>query len=263
MDSQPSRSVLIAVDASSHSQYALEWAQDNLLLPLSDQVVLVNVRPAALGPAASATQSSLFYEDVAQTLQQAEEESRMQSHKLLQHYGYLLKRKGFHHVRAISIRGDTRTDILRKAQELDVSLILVGSRGLGALQRAFLGSVSNHIVNHAPCPVLVIRPPSTASSSLSHQSLSTDAAAAVAAADTATTVHLRKPSQPAHAVEVHHVDYTDDPYPSFVSLSTAVEVEPAAAVEATDADVTTATAAKLLDATDPHESDEAQAPLLA
>jgi nucleotide-binding universal stress UspA family protein len=39
-------------------------------------------------------------------------------------------------------------------------VIVVGSRGLGAVGRFVLGSVSDHVVRHAGCPVLVVRPPS-------------------------------------------------------------------------------------------------------
>jgi nucleotide-binding universal stress UspA family protein len=37
------------------------------------------------------------------------------------------------------------------------SLLVVGSRGHGGFSEALLGSVSQHIVHHAPCPVVVIR----------------------------------------------------------------------------------------------------------
>ena len=36
-------------------------------------------------------------------------------------------------------------------------MIVVGSRGTGRLKRALLGSVSEHLVRNAPCPVLVVR----------------------------------------------------------------------------------------------------------
>jgi len=146
-----SRTVLIALDHSNHSAYAFEWAKENLLNADTDLVVLVNVRPVAIGHAS-------FYEDLSQLVRDIEDENRTSSHRLLQHYGYDLKRLGYL-VRAISIRGDTRADTVRKAKEVDATVVVCGSRGLGTLQRAFLGSVSNYIVNHCSCPVLVIRPP--------------------------------------------------------------------------------------------------------
>jgi nucleotide-binding universal stress UspA family protein len=38
------------------------------------------------------------------------------------------------------------------------SLLVVGSRGLSAAKRVILGSVSESLVHHAPCPVLVDKP---------------------------------------------------------------------------------------------------------
>ena len=53
--------------------------------------------------------------------------------------------------------GDPDKEILRAAESLGVGLIVVGSRGLGALSRALMGSVSDSVVRHAHCPVLVMR----------------------------------------------------------------------------------------------------------
>ncbi len=41
------------------------------------------------------------------------------------------------------------------ATELGASVIVIGSRGRGGFRRAVLGSVSDHVVRHAPCPVVV------------------------------------------------------------------------------------------------------------
>ena len=43
------------------------------------------------------------------------------------------------------------------AEEIGADLIVVGSRGLGGLKRALMGSVSESVVRHAHCPVLVMR----------------------------------------------------------------------------------------------------------
>jgi nucleotide-binding universal stress UspA family protein len=53
--------------------------------------------------------------------------------------------------------GDPDKEILRTAESLGVGLIVIGSRGLGALSRALMGSVSDSVVKHAHCPVLVVR----------------------------------------------------------------------------------------------------------
>lgn len=43
------------------------------------------------------------------------------------------------------------------AARLSADLVVVGARGRGAGARWLLGSVSDRIVHHAPCPVLVVR----------------------------------------------------------------------------------------------------------
>jgi nucleotide-binding universal stress UspA family protein len=53
--------------------------------------------------------------------------------------------------------GDPDKEILRTAESIGVGLIVIGSRGLGAISRALLGSVSESVVKHAHCPVLVVR----------------------------------------------------------------------------------------------------------
>jgi nucleotide-binding universal stress UspA family protein len=52
--------------------------------------------------------------------------------------------------------GDAAPAICRVAERLGVDVIVVGSHGRTGLARIFLGSVSEHVVRHAPCPVLVI-----------------------------------------------------------------------------------------------------------
>jgi nucleotide-binding universal stress UspA family protein len=53
--------------------------------------------------------------------------------------------------------GDPDKEILRAAESLGVGLIVIGSRGLGAVSRALMGSVSDSVVRHAHCPVFVVR----------------------------------------------------------------------------------------------------------
>ena len=48
-------------------------------------------------------------------------------------------------------------EIVSLAEEIGAGLIVVGSRGLGGIRRALMGSVSDSVVRHAHCPVLVVR----------------------------------------------------------------------------------------------------------
>ena len=55
------------------------------------------------------------------------------------------------------ISGSPQRVLVEKASEWSADLIVVGSHGYGFWSRALLGSVSNSVVNHAPCSVLVVR----------------------------------------------------------------------------------------------------------
>ena len=52
--------------------------------------------------------------------------------------------------------GDVLVDSAR-----DADLLVVGSHGRGRFASALLGSVSHHVLKHAPCPVVVVRVRST------------------------------------------------------------------------------------------------------
>ncbi len=47
--------------------------------------------------------------------------------------------------------------ILTLATEYKVNLIVVGRRGMRALERFLMGSVSTAVINHAKCDVLVVK----------------------------------------------------------------------------------------------------------
>jgi nucleotide-binding universal stress UspA family protein len=53
--------------------------------------------------------------------------------------------------------GRADEEVVVLAEELGVDLIAMGGRGLGGVRRALMGSVSDSVVRHAHCPVLVAR----------------------------------------------------------------------------------------------------------
>jgi len=54
--------------------------------------------------------------------------------------------------RAVNSDGPTVEHIVREAQDQRVDLIVIGTRGLGAIERTLFGSVSPGVVAHAPLP---------------------------------------------------------------------------------------------------------------
>ncbi len=53
--------------------------------------------------------------------------------------------------------GTPAAEIVELAEDLEVGLVVVGSRGAGGIRRALMGSVSDSVVRHAHCLVLVVR----------------------------------------------------------------------------------------------------------
>jgi universal stress protein A len=57
------------------------------------------------------------------------------------------------------VSGLADLDIVRTASRLAVDLIVMGTHGRGGLKHLILGSVAEHVIREAPCPVLILRPP--------------------------------------------------------------------------------------------------------
>lgn len=53
--------------------------------------------------------------------------------------------------------GGTVQEITRLAKEGNFDLIVIGAKGVGRLREFLLGSVSEGVMKHAPCPVLVVK----------------------------------------------------------------------------------------------------------
>jgi len=53
--------------------------------------------------------------------------------------------------------GDPSSEVIEIAKKEHVDLIILGSRGLGAIKGVLMGSVSQKIIQAAPCPVMIVK----------------------------------------------------------------------------------------------------------
>jgi nucleotide-binding universal stress UspA family protein len=141
--------ILLAVDGSDEAKQAAQAATE-LSRETGSEVHLVYVLPTP----AQLIGHHLYSDEIRESLiggaeRDAETFLKEQAEKVGSDGGKVAET----HLRS----GDPDKEILRAAEALGVGLIVIGSRGLGAVSRALMGSVSDSVVRHAHCPVLVVR----------------------------------------------------------------------------------------------------------
>jgi len=52
--------------------------------------------------------------------------------------------------------GEPSSQLIEVCNRVDADILVVGRRGAGLFRRMVVGSVANHVVHEAPCPVLVV-----------------------------------------------------------------------------------------------------------
>src|SRR5215216_3397638 len=148
MSTFPTR-ILLATDGSEEAELAALRAVE--LAEKTDSelhVVHVGVVPTFL----KSYPGTLGYE--RRLYEEIEEVSRV----LLRKQTWRVKAAGGTVAGAHLRMGQVALEIVALAEELQADLIVMGSRGLGGVRRALMGSVSDSVVRHAHCPVLVVRP---------------------------------------------------------------------------------------------------------
>ena len=141
--------VLFATDGS---ELAIEAAQRAAgMLADFEAMVLGVVRPPLLAPetAVADIQSAALPETVAQIDESVTAKIEAGIERTITALGRPVERRVVH--------GDPSIEICRVAEEGRFDLVVIGSHGSGFLKRVLLGSVSHHVLHHAPCPVLVVR----------------------------------------------------------------------------------------------------------
>jgi nucleotide-binding universal stress UspA family protein len=85
------------------------------------------------------------------------ERTRQEAQKVLEEQTQKVGKAGASIAQSHLRVGAVDEEIVVLAEEEGTDLIVLGSRGLGGVRRALMGSVSDSVVRHAHCPVLVVR----------------------------------------------------------------------------------------------------------
>ncbi|UJF15038.1 universal stress protein [Jeotgalibaca sp. MA1X17-3] len=81
-----------------------------------------------------------------------------QTKLLMDDYQKMAEEKGVEDIQVRIEYGSPKVVIAKDlAEEYDVDLIMIGATGLNAVERLFIGSVSDYVIRNAPCDVLVVR----------------------------------------------------------------------------------------------------------
>jgi nucleotide-binding universal stress UspA family protein len=138
--------VLVAIDGSREANAAVAWLG---LLPLSGEhtvrvitvvapsISLIDVATAQAARAELIAEARRLVDDTASELRISEDSVRGE----------------------VIVESDAREAIVGMAREWEADLIAMGTRGLGAVARFFLGSVSLAVARQAPCSVLICNGP--------------------------------------------------------------------------------------------------------
>ena len=146
--------ILLATDGSQDAELARTTAVD-MAQSTGSELHVVTVAPGYPSYDGYPSHDVRIPEVVEQLRKQAEKVLEEQVEKIERDGGKVAHK----HLKIADPIGERHRaqQILRVAEEIVAGLIVMGSRGRGGVRRALMGSVSDSVVRHAPCPVLVVR----------------------------------------------------------------------------------------------------------
>lgn len=144
--------VIVGVDGSKYGRWALNWVA---MLPLVEppHVTALHVLDTA----------SLRAPFLAQPVIAGNERYIQEEIRRMESRSVKALKEAKQQLALLNLMGTARKEqgavaptILKRVSKRD-GLLVVGSQGLDALDRFMLGSISTNLIQHAPCPVLVVR----------------------------------------------------------------------------------------------------------
>jgi nucleotide-binding universal stress UspA family protein len=139
------RRVLLATDLSPTTDLATDWAFDLAHRNAADLLVVSVIDPREIRLPGGGFQLRV---------DQVRDRREAIAQRLVQRGREMGVRVTF-----LVWTGEPGESIVAAAESEDADVVLVGAHGRGTLGRLLIGSVSEHVARHAPCPVLIVRAP--------------------------------------------------------------------------------------------------------
>jgi len=140
--------ITVAVDGSPHAERALDFAVD-LAKRYESHLSIVVVAPLVPIYVPSAEPWSAA---------QVPETEVAQYRTLLDQATERARKAGLTAIDGVCLEGVIADELLAQIEAHPTDLLVLGSRGLSTAKRLLLGSVSDAVLHHVKCPVLVVRP---------------------------------------------------------------------------------------------------------
>ncbi|KAL0711460.1 hypothetical protein Bca4012_018438 [Brassica carinata] len=147
--------MIVGVDESDHSMYALEWTLDRFFSSSSPPFKLRIVH--AKLPAISAV--CVAEPGAAEILPFVDSDLNKMSNRTIEKAKQICRSKSVKDVTFEVDHGDPRQVLCDAVDKHLASILVIGSHGYGAIKRAVLGSVSDYCSHHAHCTVMIVKKP--------------------------------------------------------------------------------------------------------
>ncbi|XP_065861335.1 universal stress protein PHOS34 [Euphorbia lathyris] len=149
--------MVVGIDDSEHSIYALNWTLDRFFLPFASnspfRLVLVHAKPT---PASAV---GLAGPGAAEVLPYVDSDLKRIAARVIDKAKEICTSKSVENVTCEVVEGDARNVLCEAVEKHHASILVVGSHGYGAIKRAVLGSVSDYCTHHAHCSVMIVKKP--------------------------------------------------------------------------------------------------------
>lgn len=147
--------VLLATDGTKHSELAVE-SLNNFAFTKGDIIKIISVIDMAMP--LSIDIYAGYLPNTAELEKIARENAENTLENTLKLTKQIIKDEEVF-IESDILVGSPESRIVECAEEFEADLIIVGSHGYNKWERLLLGSVSDSVIHHAPCSVLVVRTP--------------------------------------------------------------------------------------------------------